>query len=64
MVVLGGGLVEEMPDLYVEEVRAAVRNGAMKALAGGARIVAAKLGDDATAMGAAALIADPQAKGA
>ena len=57
MVVLGGGLVEEMPDLYLEEVRTTARSLAMPSLGGGARFAVAKLGDNATAMGAAALAA-------
>ncbi|MCP4639236.1 MAG: ROK family protein [bacterium] len=57
-VVLGGGLVEAMEDLYLEEVKRAVKIHAMPFLRKGVKIVAAKLGDDAVALGAARLIAD------
>jgi glucokinase len=56
--VLGGGLVEAMPVLYMEEVTRAVKDHAMPFLRKGVRIVTAKLGDDATVMGAARLIAE------
>lgn len=54
-VVLGGGLVEAMEDLYVDEVERAVSTHAMPTLRKGVKIVAARLGDDAVAMGAARL---------
>lgn len=57
VVVLGGGLVEAMPEIFLGEVRNAVKAQAMPMFASEARIVAAKLGDDATALGAAALAA-------
>lgn len=57
-VVLGGGLVEAMPNLYLEEVHRAVEAHAMPFLRRKVRIVEAKLGDDAVVMGAARLIAD------
>ena len=57
-VVLGGGLVEAMPALYLEEVKRAVKDHAMPSIRKGVRIVKAKLGDDATAIGAARLLAD------
>ncbi|HNR31874.1 MAG TPA: ROK family protein [Candidatus Hydrogenedentes bacterium] len=56
-VVLGGGLVEAMPDLYLEEVNRAVKEHAMPFLRKGVRIVPAKLGDNAVVLGAAHLIA-------
>jgi len=62
IVVLGGGLVEAMPDLFVPEVEKAVDKFAMKSLADEADIVAAKLGDDAGVMGAAALAKDTFSK--
>ena len=58
VVVLGGGLVEAMPDLYLGEVRKTVENRAMKTFAKSVKIVAAELGDNATVIGAAALAAD------
>ncbi|MFO7732606.1 MAG: ROK family protein, partial [Candidatus Aminicenantes bacterium] len=59
VVVLGGGLVEALPEIVLGEARKAVRGQAMKAFTGDLKIVAAELGDDATAMGAAALAAAP-----
>lgn len=57
VVVLGGGLVEAMPQLFLGEVADSAKAQAMPAFAGQVRFVAAQLGDDATAMGAAALAA-------
>ncbi len=54
VVVLGGGLVEAMPEIYVETVTETARNIAMRPLAKLFRVVAAELGDDAGVMGAAA----------
>jgi glucokinase len=54
VVVLGGGLVQAMPDLFLTEVAETARNRVMKSFRDTFRIVAAKLGDDATVMGAAA----------
>ncbi len=57
-VVLGGGLVEAMESLYLEEVDRALKVHAMPFLRKGVKVVAARLGDDACVMGAAYLIAD------
>lgn len=57
-VVLGGGMVEAMPELFLEEVRASAEGSAMEALFECVRFVVAALGDDATMMGAARMIAD------
>jgi glucokinase len=57
-VVLGGGLVEAMETLYMEEVKRALKDHAMPFLLKGVRVVAAKLGDDAAVMGAGHLIAE------
>lgn len=57
-VVLGGGLVEAMPDLYMTEVTRAVKEHAMPFLRKGVKIVPARLGDDAVAIGAARLISE------
>lgn len=54
VVVLGGGLVEAMPDLIRSEVEESARRHVMKAMRNGFEVVTAKLGDDATATGAAA----------
>ena len=58
VVVLGGGLVEAMSDLFLNEVRKTVDNRAMKSFTKSLKIVAAELGDNATVMGAAALAAE------
>lgn len=57
-VVLGGGLVEAMEDLYLDEVKRAVKEHAMPFLRKDVRIVPARLGDDAVALGAGKLIAE------
>ncbi len=56
-VVLGGGLVEAMEVLFIEEVNRAVEEHAMPFLRKNVRIVPATLGDDAVVLGAAALVA-------
>jgi len=53
-VVLGGGLVEAMPDLYVNAVAKAARETVMASFTDSFKVVAAKLGDDASVLGAAA----------
>lgn len=53
-VVLGGGLVEAMPELYLEEVSKHSRNHVMPSFENIYKIAVAELGDDATALGAAA----------
>ena len=57
-ILLGGGLAEEFPDLYVEEVSRAVRDRGLATFTAGLRFVTAALGGDATAMGAAAIAAE------
>lgn len=57
VVVLGGGLVEALPNIVLEEARKTICGQAMKAFTKGLKIVAAELGDNATVMGAAALAA-------
>lgn len=54
VVVLGGGLVEAMPKLFVEEVDKAARGVVMPSFEDAFKVQVAKLGDDATSMGAAA----------
>lgn len=54
IVVLGGGLVEAMSELYVETVTASAKKWVLPSYAKTYEIVAAKLGDDAVALGAAA----------
>jgi glucokinase len=54
VVVLGGGLVEAMPDLFCGEVQRAAEGRVMDSFRGTFQVVAAKLGDHATGIGAAA----------
>ncbi len=54
MVVLGGGLVEAMTELFVEEVRDTAKHRVLPSLSDSFEVVAAKLGDDAGVMGSAA----------
>ncbi|MCE9551763.1 MAG: ROK family protein [Planctomycetes bacterium] len=56
VVVLGGGLVEAMSDLFLEEVTKAAHKQGLASMVESLKIVAAKLGDDATAAGAAAWV--------
>jgi glucokinase len=56
VVVLGGGLVEAMPQLYVPVVLQVAEETVMTPYRGTFRVVAAQLGDDATALGAAAWV--------
>ena len=62
VVVLGGGLVEAMPRLALEEVRLGLKETAMASLAQQVKVVEADLGDDATTLGAAALVAESGGK--
>ena len=54
VVVLGGGLVEAMPELFVKAVTESARRNAMDAFRDTFQVVAAELGDNATVLGAAA----------
>ena len=56
MVVLGGGLVEALPRLYLESVRDGIKRNVLPSLADQHKLKVAELGDLATAIGAAALI--------
>lgn len=53
VVVLGGGLVEAMPDLYISEVQKAMTVSVMPSLLSLTKVTPAVLADDATVMGAA-----------
>ena len=53
-VVLGGGLVEAMPEIILNRARETARERCMPGFQDTFRVVPAKLGDDATVMGAAA----------
>ncbi len=55
-VVLGGGLVEAMPDLFVKEVTKTARKSVFECYQDQFQICAAKLGDDAATVGAAAWV--------
>lgn len=54
MILLGGGLVEAIPDLYVEEVQNAAEQHVMPSFQGTFEIAVASLGDFAAVKGAAA----------
>ena len=53
-IVLGGGLVEAMEELFVGTVRKTARNNVMSVYQDCFEVVAAELGDDAAVLGAAA----------
>lgn len=54
VLVLGGGLVEAMPNLFVKQVSQTLQQGVLPSFKGTCNVVAAELGDDATVKGAAA----------
>ncbi len=56
VLVLGGGLVEAMPELFCGEVQRAAEGRVMDSFKGTFKVVEAKLGDHATGMGAAAWV--------
>jgi glucokinase len=64
IVVLGGGLVEAMPDLITKAVEQAAFERMMPSFTKSVKIVAAKLGDDAAIRGAAAWVAQSVSEGA
>jgi len=53
-VILGGGLVEAMPKLYLQETAAGAERNVIPALKSCFKIRVSELGDDAGATGAAA----------
>ncbi len=55
-VILGGGLVEAMPNLYLDAVRKGVKRNVLPSLVDCAEIVVSKLGDLAAALGAAGVV--------
>ena len=57
VIVLGGGLVEAMPQLYVEEVTASANARVLSSFAGTFEIKVAELADDSTVRGVALWIA-------
>jgi glucokinase len=54
VVLLGGGLVEDMPDLFRDEISAAINARVMPSYENSFKVVVAKLAGDATITGAAA----------
>jgi glucokinase len=58
VVILGGGLVDALPELFRDEVAAAANQRVMPSFRGSFAVKVAELGDDATVLGAAALAAD------
>ena len=54
VIVLGGGLIEAMPGLFLPPIEAAIRARVMPVYVDKFRVAAAELGDDATTLGAAA----------
>lgn len=56
IVVLGGGLVEAMPDMFIQPVRKSANKRVMPSFEDTFEVVAAKLGDDAGILGAASWI--------
>lgn len=56
--ILGGGLVEKLDKLFVEETTKAMKENSFPFLSSVVKVHAAKLGDDATVMGAAMLICE------
>lgn len=53
-IVLGGGLVDAMPDIYIQEAGKSIKETVMPSFESMYKLVVAKLGDDATAIGSAA----------
>jgi glucokinase len=56
VVILGGGLVEAMPKLYLDGVREGIKRNVLPSLADCARLKVSELGDLAAAVGAAAWV--------
>jgi glucokinase len=54
LIVLGGGLVEALPKVFIGEVQGALNDHTLPSLKGSFELRSAKLGDEATSMGAAA----------
>jgi glucokinase len=55
-VIIGGGLVEKLGDMYLKEAERSMREHAMPNLVTGVKVLAAALGDDAVALGSALLV--------
>jgi glucokinase len=61
VIVLGGGLVEKLGEIFLEPARRAMRSHAMSGLVADVQVVAASLEDDAVPIGAAALARESRA---
>ena len=57
-IVLGGGLVEKMPEIFTQGLEKHVKKLVSRGLAGELEVVAASLGDNASVVGAAAFAAE------
>ena len=62
IMVIGGGLAEAMPELYKKHIWNAMQPKIMDALQGSCKLRIAKLGDHATALGAAAWVRQQETK--
>ncbi len=62
-IILGGGLVEAMPDLFLKEVTKSAKKNVFECYRSEFEVRIAKLGDDAGAVGAAAWVARQVAEG-
>jgi glucokinase len=60
VIVFGGGMIEAMPELFLQSIEKVARRRVLPSLRHEFKIVQAKLGDSATAMGAAALAQQAQ----
>lgn len=56
LLLLGGGLVEALPELFLDEVRAGVAETSLEVIVSHLDVAVAKCGDDAVALGAAKLL--------
>jgi len=54
IILLGGGMISAMPGIFLEEVKSSAEKTVMRSFRDTFKVVTAKLGDDATALGAAA----------
>jgi len=54
IIILGGGLIEAMPDLFVKEITRVANDSCMPVYKDSFKVIAATLGDDSTVLGAAA----------
>jgi glucokinase len=57
-VVLGGGLVEAMPEIFLGEIDKMIHSASFREISAAVKVVEASLGDDAVMMGAAKFVSD------